>query len=141
MLVGAGERTQVYRAARQHRPHVHAQRGAGKLKAIFWTALLVFIAFAAFKIIPVYFAEYQLADKMQEEARFGIVNRYSEEKIREIILKEIQSLDIPATTDNIKVVATPERVTISVDYTVPVDLFVYRLQLHFTPSSENKSLL
>ena len=78
---------------------------------------------------------------MQEQARFGIVNRYSEEKIREIILKEIQSLDIPATTDNIKVVSTPDRVTISVDYTVPVDLFVYRLQLHFTPTSENKSLL
>ncbi len=78
---------------------------------------------------------------MQEEARFGIVNRYSEEKIREIILKEIQSLDIPATADNIKVVASPDRVTISVDYTVPVDLFIYRVQLHFTPSSENKSLL
>jgi hypothetical protein len=117
----------VYRTARQHCPRVRAQRGAGKLKAIFWTVLLVFIAFAAFKITPVYLAEYQLADKMQEQARFGIVNRYSEEKIREIILKEIQSLDIPATTDNIKVVSTPDRVTISVDYTVPVDLFVYRL--------------
>lgn len=141
MPVGAGERTQVHRTPRQHCPHVHAQRGAGKLKAIFWTALLLFIAFATFKITPVYLAEYQLSDKMQEQARFAIVNRYSEEKIREIILKEIQSLDIPATSDNIKIVATPERVTISVDYTVPVDLFVYRLQLHFTPSSENKSLL
>ncbi len=141
MLVGAGERTQVHRTARQHRPHAHAQRGAGKFKAIFWTALLVFIAFATFKIFPVYLAEYELSDKMQEQARFAIVNRYSEEKIRENILKEIRSLDIPATTDNIKVVATAERVTISVDYTVPVDLFVYRVQLHFTPSSENKSLL
>jgi hypothetical protein len=27
------------------------------------------------------------------------------------------------------------------DYTVPIDLLVYKMQLHFTPSSENKSLL
>ena len=27
-----------------------------------------------------------------------------------------------------------------VDYTVPVDLLVYQMNLHFTPSSENKNL-
>jgi hypothetical protein len=27
------------------------------------------------------------------------------------------------------------------EYTVPVDLLFYRLELHFSPSSENKALL
>jgi hypothetical protein len=27
-----------------------------------------------------------------------------------------------------------------VDYTVPIDLLVYHLDLHFTPSSENRAL-
>jgi hypothetical protein len=31
-------------------------------------------------------------------------------------------------------------VKISMDYTIPVDLLVYQLNLHFTPSSENKAL-
>jgi len=32
------------------------------------------------------------------------------------------------------------RVRISLDYTVPLDLFFYHTEMHFNPSSENKSL-
>jgi hypothetical protein len=32
-------------------------------------------------------------------------------------------------------------VKISLDYTVPVDLLVYHIDLHFTPESENKSIV
>jgi hypothetical protein len=116
------------------------QRGEGRFKAILWTVILVFVAYAAYKIIPVYVAEYQLADKMQEEARFAVVNRYSEDQIREAIYKTVQELEIPVTREQIKVLASQQMVQISVDYTVPVDLMVYRLQMHFTPSSENKAL-
>jgi len=64
----------------------------------------------------------------------------TEEQIRETVFKTIQDLDIPATRENIKVTATGNRVSILVDYTVPVDILTYHLDLHFTPSSENKSL-
>jgi len=117
------------------------QRGAGKLKAIVWTALLVFLAYAAFKIMPIYIAEYQLADKIQEEARFAIVNHYSEEQIRDAVYKAVQELDIPVARDQIKVLSSPQLVQISLDYTVPVDLIVYRVDLHFTPSGQNRSLI
>lgn len=118
-----------------------AQRGEGRFKAIAFTAIVVFGVFAAFKLLPPYIAEYQLADKMQEQARFGVVNHYPEEKIREIIFKEAQDLDVPIQKEDIKVLANQSVVRISVDYTVPIDLLVYKMQLHFTPSSENKSLL
>lgn len=117
-----------------------AESGGAKVKAIVWSAVLFFIAYSAFKLIPVYIAEYQLADKMQEEARFAVVNRYNEEQIRETIYHEVQDLDIPAKKEEIKVLASPQVVRISLDYTVPVDLLIYRMQLHFTPSSENKAL-
>jgi ABC-type transport system involved in cytochrome bd biosynthesis fused ATPase/permease subunit len=117
-----------------------AQRGEGKFKAIAYTAIVVFGVFAAFKLLPPYIAEYQLADKMQEQARFAIVNRYNEEQIRQTIFKEAQDLDVPIQKEDIKVLANPSVVRISVDYTVPIDLLVYKMQLHFTPSSENKSL-
>ena len=132
----------MYRTASPcQRPNFHTQRGEGKLKAIFWTALIVFAIFAAFKLIPPYLAEYELSDKMQEQARFAVVNRFDDEKIRETIFKEIRDLEIPAKKEDIKVIASSEKVSISVDYTVPVDLLVYRVQLHFTPSSENKSIM
>jgi hypothetical protein len=117
-----------------------SQRGAGKLKALIVTAILAFGVYAAFKLVPPYSAEYQLNDKIQEIARFGVVDHKSEEQIRETVFKTVQDLDIPATRDNIKVVASASKVAITVDYTVPVDLLFYHLDLHFTPSSENKSL-
>jgi hypothetical protein len=124
----------------QNIPGPPAQRGAGKLKAIIVTAILVFGIYTAFKLVPPYSAEYQLADKMQEIARFGIVQHQTEEQIRDTVFKTIQDLEIPATRDDIKVTATGSKVTIEVDYKVPVDLMVYKVELHFTPSSENRSL-
>jgi hypothetical protein len=119
---------------------LRSQRGGGTIKAILWTAILIYGAFVAYKILPAYVAEYQLADKMQEQARYANVNRYTEEQVRDNIFKVVQDLDIPVKREEIKVVANQALVKIEMDYTVPVDLLVYHLNLHFTPSSENKSL-
>lgn len=117
------------------------QHGGGSAKAIGYTALLLIGLFVAFKVVPPYASEYQLSAKMDEVARFAVVNRYSEDQIRDNIYKEVQDLDIPAKREDIKVVATREVVKISLDYTVPVDLLVYSTELHFSPSSENKSIM
>jgi hypothetical protein len=116
------------------------ERGAGKLKAIAYTAIVILAIYAAFKFVPPYVSEYQLQDKMQEQARFGIVNRYTDEQVRENIFKVVQDLDIPAKREDIKVTVTQAIVKISLEYTVPVDLLFYSTELHFSPSSENKSL-
>ena len=117
-----------------------AEQGAGKLKAIVFTAVFAFLIYSAIKIIPPYVNNYQIADKMQETARFAVVNRYDEEKVRDVIFKEIQDLEIPVKREEIKVVVNPSLVKIDLDYTVPIDLLFYHLDLHFTPSSVNKSL-
>lgn len=117
------------------------ERGEGKLKAILYTVILLLLVYSAFKIVPIYVENYQLSDKMQETARFAIVNRYSEEQVRDTIYKEVQTLEIPARREDIKVSSSQSVVRISVDYTVPVDLLFYHMDLHFTPSSENKSIM
>jgi hypothetical protein len=116
------------------------QRGAGKLKAIAFTAIVILAIYTAYKFVPAYVSEYQLQDKMQELARFGIVNRYTDEQVRENVFKVVQDLDIPAKREDIKVSATQAIVKISLEYTVPVDFLFYSTELHFSPSSENKSL-
>jgi hypothetical protein len=90
--------------------------------------------------VPIYVAEYQLSDKMQEEARYAVVNRYTEDRIKDEIMKEVMSLEIPVKREDIKVASSMQVVKIAIDYTVPVDLLFYHLDLHFTPSSENKAL-
>jgi hypothetical protein len=122
------------------RSRARNQRGESRFKAIAYTAFVVFGIFAAVKLLPPYIAEYQLADKMQEQARFAVVNRYSEDQIRETVFKEAQDLDVPIRKEEIKVLASASVVRISMDYTVPIDLLFYKMNLHFTPSSENKSL-
>lgn len=125
-----------------HNQRWHTQRGGGGLKAILYTATLLIAVFVCFKIVPPYANEYQLNDKMQEQARFAVVNRYTDEQIRDNVFKVVQDLDIAGVKkEDIKVVATQSVVRISVDYTVPVDFMVYSTELHFTPSSENKSIM
>jgi hypothetical protein len=114
--------------------------GSSKIKAVLVTAILAFAVYAAIKIVPPYAAEYQLADKIQEQARFAVVNRYTEEQIRENVYKVVQDLGIPAKREDIKIEASQQVVKIAMDYTVPIDLLAYHMDLHFTPSSENKSL-
>ncbi len=119
----------------------HSQRGAGKLKSVVFALVLLLGIYAAFKLVPPYVSEYQLQDKMQELARFGIVNRYSEEQVRENVFKTVQDLDLPVKREDIKVTVTQTICRISLEYSVPVDLLVYSTELHFSPSSENKSLM
>ncbi len=118
-----------------------SQRGEGKLKAIIYTVILFAAVFAAVKIVPVYVAEYQLNDKISEQARFAIVNHYTEDQIRDIIFKVIQDLDIPANREDIKVQNTNHGVMITVNYSVPVDFKVYKTEFNFSPSSEGRDLL
>jgi len=119
----------------------HPQRGEGKLKAIIYTVILVAAVYAAVKVVPVYVAEYQLNDKITEQARFAVVNHYTEDQIRDILFKVIQDLDIPANREDIKVQNTNHGVLISVNYTVPVDFKIYKTEINFSPSSEGRDLL
>ncbi len=121
--------------------HRHSEQGEGKLKAIIYLAIAVFVIYSAVKVVPVYVSEYELSDKMQEQARFAVVNRYTEDQIRDNIFKVVQDLDIPAKRESIKIVANNSIVKISMEYSVPVDLLFYHMDLHFSPSSENKALI
>ncbi len=118
-----------------------SQRGEGKLKAIIYTVILLSAVYAAVKVVPVYVAEYQLNDKITEQARFAVVNHYSEDQVRDIIYKVIQDLDIPANREDIKVQNTNHGVMITVNYSVPVDFKVYKTEINFSPSSEGRDLM
>jgi len=119
-----------------------SERGGVSLKNVVFVAVAVLGIFLAFKLVPPYVSEYQLQDKMQELARFGIVNRYTDEQIRDNVFKVVQDLDIQGVKrEDIKVTVTQSVVRISLEYTVPADLLFYSTELHFSPSSENKSIM
>jgi hypothetical protein len=108
---------------------------------VVYLTLLIVGVFLAVKLVPLYVAEYELTDKMGEQARFAIVNRYTDDQIKDNIFKTIQDLDIPAKRDDVKVANTHNGLSISVEYTVPVDLMVYKTDITFSPSTEGRDYM
>jgi len=121
-------------------PDWSSERGGSKVNTVLTLLVIGFLVFCAVKIVPAYFANYQLQDSMDTEARFAIANHKSDEEIREDIWKKAQELEIPAKRENIKVSSEQRAVNISVDYSIPVDLRVYQFTLEFHPHADNHTL-
>ena len=124
-------------SARRNR---NTERGGSKFSSIMMLLVLAAMAFSAFKIVPAYFANYQLQDSMTTEARFAMVNRKNPNDVQDDVWKKIQELGIPAKKDDIVVTSDQNLVQIIVNYSVPVDLIVYQYSLQFHPQADNKAI-
>jgi hypothetical protein len=121
-------------------PSRHGEKGAGSLKAILWTVILVIIIYTGFQVVPLLVSEYQFQDGIQTIARMASVNRPPVDKIRKSVLDEAQKDDLPITSDDIKVESVGGNIRISADYSVVVDLKVYQWTLNFHPTASNNAL-
>jgi hypothetical protein len=117
-----------------------SESGKITFKAVLSLAFLAAVIFASFKFIPIYVNNYELKDYIQNQTPFWLTQRASADGIRKNILAKAQDLGLPIAEDDVTVEANQNRVSVSIDYHVPVDLKVYTLQLHFTDSSENRSI-
>src|SRR5579863_766009 len=105
---------------------IGGQKGAGNLKAIVWTMILVAFIYAAVVVLPVLISEYEFQDSLQSIARFASVSHKSSDQIKKDVLDEAQKEDLPVQADDIKVNGASGNVHITVDYSVTVDLKVYQ---------------
>src|SRR5579863_4559567 len=112
--------------ARKRASKRNGERGAGNLKAIVWTMILVALIYVAAMMLPVLINEYEFQDSLQNIARYASVNRRNNEQIRQSVLDEVQKEDLPVQVDDIKVEGTSGNIHINVDYSVTVDLKVYQ---------------
>jgi hypothetical protein len=117
-----------------------SETGAGRIKTVLSIVFLVFVIYSGIKIIPVYVNSYELDDYIREQTPYWLTQRARPEVIQKSILDKAQDLGLPVTADQVQVEAPGSIVTVNLDYTVPVDLIVYTLQLHFTPSAQNKQI-
>jgi hypothetical protein len=124
------------------RPGRNRQLGESKIKPILVLLVLAFAAYSAFKIVPAYFANYQLQDMIKSEALFATsaYPRKTADDIHSDVWKKVQELGIPAKPEAIKVTGGDQAVSITVDYTVPVDLTVYQFTLDFHPHADSHSI-
>jgi len=120
------------------RPGSKARRtelGAMQLKTIVALLILGAACYAGVKVFVPYHANFQLEDKMRQQARFAHVDERSTEQLRDIIFAEAETHDIPLRREDIQIENSPSAVLITADYHVTLDLHVYQLSLHFHPTS------
>jgi hypothetical protein len=129
-------------AARESRAARCAERGGSKLSLLITLLILAAMGISAVKIAPAYVDNYQLQDSMNTEAEFALTGypRKTNDDIRRDIMKKVQDLGIPADPQNLQVGMSNGSVSISLAYSVPIDLYVYQFTLQFHPHSDNHTI-
>jgi hypothetical protein len=120
----------------------HHEQGGSKLKILIVLCVLGAVVFVAAKIVPVYFANYQFQDSVQTEVRFAVVNYPTKtaDDLQNDLWKKAQELGIPTQKDAIRVAMDNHGVEIDLDYSVPIDLVVYQLNLQFHPYADKRGM-
>lgn len=118
------------------------ERGGSRANLIITLLILGSMVFAAVKVVPVYFANYQFQDAIESESRFALTGypKKSIDDIRDDVFQKAQELSIPVQKEDIQVDVQNGSVSISLDYSVPIDLAVYQLTLQFHPHADNHSI-
>lgn len=121
------------------------ERGEGKIKAIISLLIIAGIFFALFQVAPAFMDNYWIQDAMVTEARIAAVNKKGEEEIREVIWKVVKEHEPkaapPIRREDIRVEYTGRAVNISLKYSVPVNLVVYKFTLNFTPNAGDRPII
>lgn len=119
------------------RSRAGGQRGEGHLKLLVVLVFFAMIGYAGFKIVPAYVNNYQLEDTCETESRFFAAHQKTDQKVRDTVWAEVQSLSAPITQDQIKVEVIGKTARVSIDYEVTVNLFGYDYTMNFHPRGES----
>jgi hypothetical protein len=114
------------------------------LKMIVGLAVVVAMVVVGVKVIPVYFANYQLEDVIKTEALQSTYSTRTPDDIRDAIIKRAKDCDIPLTAKQVHVARSGSNGTgslvIEVRYTATIDLPGYSTTVEFNPSTKNKGV-
>ena len=119
------------------RERARSQRGEGHVKLLIVLVVLGAIGYTGFKIVPPYVNNYQLQDTCESESRLFAAHQKSDQKARDAVWAQVQSLGIPIQQDAIKVEIIGRTARVSVNYNIPVSLFGYDVNLDFHPKGES----
>ncbi|HVN09724.1 MAG TPA: hypothetical protein VMV61_12160 [Patescibacteria group bacterium] len=113
------------------------ERGEGHLKLLVVIIIFGLIGYSCFMIVPPYVNNYQLQDTCQSESALFAAHQKTDQKVKDTVWAEVQSLGIPIKQEDIKVQVVGRTALISVDYTITVSLFGFELNLDFHPKGES----
>ena len=114
------------------------------LKLVFGVAVFVAMVIVGIKVVPPYFANYELEDAIKTEALQATYSTRSEDDVRDAVIKHARNYDIALTAKQVHVLRVggfgTGTLAIDAEYSVPIDLPGYSTTLEFHPSSKNKGV-
>ena len=119
------------------RDRARAQRGEGHIKLLFVLVVLGAIGYTGVKVVPPYVNNYQLQDTCVSESRLFAAHQKSDQKTKDAVWAQVQSLGIPIQQDAVKVQVIGHTARVSVDYNIVVNLFGFDVNLDFHPVGES----
>jgi len=107
------------------------ERGAITIKTLLSFAFLLFVSYLGYKFIPIYVNAYDFDNALKTQAQYS-----GSFKTNEVIMKELltkaSELQLPITRKDIKIERNKSRITINVEYTVPVKTPFFTYDWHFS---------
>src|ERR1017187_33783 len=99
------------------------QRGGARIRTLIWMVLLLSFIFFSYKVIPPYFANYQLEDWLKTQIPFLMVNHTTHETLCASIIRKIHNEGTEVTNATIKIIKNnSSEINVKIDYTVNLDL-------------------
>lgn len=107
-------------------------------KLVFGIGIIVVGLYAAWQIIPPYFHHYQFDDTLEQTTRTLTYKDNTDEEIKTIVVRAAKEVDVDLTPDEVVVQRSGPSLTVSVTYSVAVDLTVTQLNLNFSSQSSGR---
>ncbi len=103
---------------------IGSQKGEGKIGCLFWILVLMIVALAASRFVPVKIATMQLEDYMKELPMHH--PRQTQSYYEREIANRARELKLEIPKEKIQVKKYTERVIMDIKFTVPLDFVIFQ---------------
>jgi hypothetical protein len=112
-----------------------------ELRSIFGLLILLIGGFVLYKTLPAYWNNFKVDRMIAEQAVIYTNFPKSDDEIAVAIAQKAQDFNVPLAPEQVTVVRAPADLSISVAYTVHIDLPGYPFDLNFKNSTSNHNVM
>jgi hypothetical protein len=113
----------------------HRERGEGQAGCLVGLVVLLLVGLIAWKVIPVKVKAAEMRDTIVDEAKSAGTHR--DPQIMKAILAKAEELELPITEDDVEIDRKQNDITITVDYSVPLEFPGYTYNWDFHVEANN----
>ena len=108
---------------------------SARLRQAAGVLVLAILVYLGVKLVPIYLHDQELQRFVADVARRPAARAASDDVLRSWVLAKAADLELPVTSNNIRIQRAPGTVHLDVRYIVHVDLPLYTVDLHFYPGA------